>query len=460
MVMMGKWGSPIERTNTWWEPGAAAWTAYLSRCRYLLQQGLYVADYARFIGETPRPDADGGVIDEAFFGMEIQEGGPSAYWINADAIMNRIRVKDGLLVLPDGMNYRLLVLPSEAPWGRKADFLPPGGPLPMTPRLLRRLKELVEGGATVIGPRPESSPSLDGYPQCDEEVRSLAAEMWGDCDGRKIMEHKLGKGRVIWGRTPEQVLAADGVNPDCDIAAAGRGKAYIHRRTGDADIYLVVSQREPSEVDCTFRVSGREPELWHPDTGTIEKAPVWRESDGRTTVRLRFDPAGSVFVIFRKAPQAADRAVSAKFVPRAVPSMQSKAPGAGLHSERHRAESLVRFRGPALRRVQERSDDPFRSEAPVPRRRPLSHRLLPAAPRFLPEDIPGRIAPPCRDAGAAFRRQRLPPDMPGYKFRFRDAAVPRYLQPEHARPGVLVQDDHHGADDALHAELRDALGGP
>ena len=53
-------------------------------------------------------------------------------------------VRDGRLVLPDGMSYRLLVLPESAT---------------MTPALLGKIKELVEAGATVVGPRPTGRPA-------------------------------------------------------------------------------------------------------------------------------------------------------------------------------------------------------------------------------------------------------------------------------------------------------------
>src|SRR6185436_1561247 len=60
-------------------------------------------------------------------------------------------------------------------------------------------------------------------------------------------------------------------------------------------------QRALSEdLLCAFRVSGQQPELWHADTGIVEPACVWRESNGRTTVPIHFDPTGSVFVVFRR----------------------------------------------------------------------------------------------------------------------------------------------------------------
>ena len=72
-------------------------------------------------------------------------------------------VKDGRIVLPSGMSYRVLALPD-----RKT----------MTPAVLRKLSQLVKAGATVVGPKPDHSPSLTGYPACDAEVKKLADELW------------------------------------------------------------------------------------------------------------------------------------------------------------------------------------------------------------------------------------------------------------------------------------------
>ena len=90
------------------------------------------------------------------------------------------------------MSYRLVQLPN-------------GNAL--RPELMRKLCELIKAGAIVTGPKPERSPSLQNYPRCDEEVRALASEMWADCDGITLKEHKLGAGRVIWGRPTAEALA-------------------------------------------------------------------------------------------------------------------------------------------------------------------------------------------------------------------------------------------------------------
>jgi len=169
------------------------------------------------------------------------------------------------------------------------------------------LRELVRAGATVVGRRPTRSPSLSGYPGCDAEIARIAEELWGDCDGRRVTEHRLGAGRVVWGRPLGELLASMGAPPDSESKAvdAPARVSFIHRSTGGAEIYFVASaEHRRRELVCTFRIAGREPELWRPDTGRVEPCPVWRERDGRTEVPLRFDPAGSVFVVFRRAPPA------------------------------------------------------------------------------------------------------------------------------------------------------------
>ena len=182
---MGPWGINFERSNTWWEPGKA-WISYLSRCEYLLQQGLFVGDLCYFYGEGAPRNLDPARLDPA---------PPKGYdydGCNADVIMTRMSVKDGRIVLPDGMSYRILVLP-------KCDR--------MTPALLMKVAELVHAGATVVGPKPIGSPSLNDYPHCDDQVKQMADELWGDCDGSKVTEHAFGQGKVIWGKQMAQIMA-------------------------------------------------------------------------------------------------------------------------------------------------------------------------------------------------------------------------------------------------------------
>jgi len=292
-MTMGQWGTHFGRLNTWCEPGAA-WMKYLARCQFLLQQGRFVADALYFCGE----DAPVSLRSE---NPRLPEG-CDFDGCNSEVIFEMLSVRKGRLVLPGGGSYAVLVLPRDDS---------------MTPRLLRRISKLVREGATVVGPKPGKSPSLEGYPGCDREVAALAAELWGDCDGKTVTGHGYGKGRVVWGKPLEAVFAGTGINPDFEYAGRGAQLSFIHRAQGGADIYFVSNQRYGvAEVTATFRVAGKVPELWYPETGRTGPAPVFEARDGRTMVPLRLDPAESVFVVFRHSGAGGEHA--AGVVPDAV----------------------------------------------------------------------------------------------------------------------------------------------
>ncbi len=280
-MTMGQWGTHFDRTSTWWEPGRA-WIQYLTRCQFLLQQGQFVADAAYFDGEDA--PAETPPLDPAL------PPGHDFDFIGALALTNAT-VENGQLTLPSGMKYRVLILPSSV--------------RTMTPQVLGKIRDLVAAGLTLVGAPPESSPSLQDYPHCDARLKSLRHDLWGKCDGQRITEHAFKKGRVIWGQPLAQVFAKLKTPPDCDFSNAGVSHlSYVHRHEEGTDIYFISNQRDHFDsVDATFRVSGKVPELWHPETGLMESAPVWHEENGRTTVPLQLDPVGSVFVIFRQPAQ-------------------------------------------------------------------------------------------------------------------------------------------------------------
>jgi hypothetical protein len=465
-MTMGPYGVHYERTQTWWEL-VGGWHACLSRCQALLQQGLAVADICYLAPEgaphvfRPPPSA-------------LEGSPPSRRGYNFDActpeaLLTRMSVRDGRLVLPDGMSYRVLVLPAAGA---------------MTPALLRRIEELVQAGATVVGSPPVRSPSLSNYPKCDAEVKRLAGELWGSTaeqahgQGRVIRggpsqvlneparaaEQALAQAKWIWrregrpaaaapvgkrffrrafvcqpGRSLESahiamtadnsfelwvngrpvgsgdtfrqafdfevasllkpgtnLLAVAAVNggegpnpagligalvvkyrggeefalptdgqwesaasakegwtdaatggpwaaamelgglgmapwgamtkpftqpelyPEYDFVAAVMDKSgvlpdfesdaplrYTHRRDGEAEIYFVANPEDKwVGVKAAFRVSGKQPELWDPKTGQIHRQAIFQEKQGRTFLPLWLEPAGSVFVVFRGAPDS------------------------------------------------------------------------------------------------------------------------------------------------------------
>jgi hypothetical protein len=174
----------------------------------------------------------------------------------------------------------------------------------MSLRVLRKIRELVGGGVTVVGPKPLASPSLADYPDGDREVKALAEEVWGDLDGVSRTRRSYGKGNVFWGIPVEQVLQVLNIPRDVDYGKPlDFDLAWIHRRSPEADIYFVASLADrPVEIEARFRVDGKEAEIWRPDTGAVAPA-AYRIQGGRTTVPLRLEEREAVFVVFhRKAP--------------------------------------------------------------------------------------------------------------------------------------------------------------
>jgi hypothetical protein len=222
--------------------------------------------------------------------------------ITADALLTRATVRDGRIVLPDGMSYRVLVLPDRA-----AISLP----------VLRKVKELVEAGATVVGTRPADATGLMDFPQSDTEVTRLANDLWGPVKGVGGNEHQVGRGRVVSGKTARDVLLTAGVKPDFDYVAehADAMLDFIHRTDGNAEIYFVANRSNRWEsARCTFRVSARAPELWDAVSGQRRFAPAYQEWDGRITLQLDFAPCGSWFVVFRQ-PASAHPAIAQSNTP-------------------------------------------------------------------------------------------------------------------------------------------------
>jgi hypothetical protein len=282
---MGPWGLHYERTQTWWAM-SRAWHEYLSRCQYLLRQGLFVADLCYLRPELPN--------QTYFKPLPKIPAGYKYDECSAEALIARMSVKDDRLVLPDGMSYRLLVLPENVTL--------------MTPTLVRKIKQLVEAGATVLGPRPTASPSLADFPKCDEEVAKLAAEVWGDCDGKMITEHNFGKGRVVWGQPLEEVL--EKLKTPADFTSSVKLN-WIHRQVGDTEVYFVANETAVAvEAKCSFRVKGLRPELWNPETGDISPLADYEETAAGIAVPLRFEASGSAFVVFRPQKKAFDPVLS------------------------------------------------------------------------------------------------------------------------------------------------------
>jgi hypothetical protein len=202
---------------------------------------------------------------------------------------------------------------------------------------------LVAAGATVIGPKPQRTPGLADYPRSEQRLREIADTLWGRetpsnrsplppagrgqaaSDAAKSssgswtgpqggfppLQRGCGKGSVACGPSIREVLEKAAVPPDFAFQSKMENALldFIHRRDDHVEIYFVANRGAAAlNADCTFRVSGKQPELWDPVTGEHRDLPQFLPKDGRTSLALKFEPYGSMFVVFRKEiPKSEDR---------------------------------------------------------------------------------------------------------------------------------------------------------
>ncbi len=293
-------GTHLNPNVTWWKQ-SGDFISYLDRCMYMLQQGVFAADVLYYYGDD--------VPNFVFLKEDFPELNFGYDWdkCSKDVILNRLSFDGKKMVLPDGMSYRVLVLPPE-----KAIDL----------NVLKKVGKLVSEGMTVISPRPEEVTGLTGFPGSDRQLKELTAHLWGNIDGKQITENKVGKGRVIWGQNINDVLAGMKASPDFGFKSNQKKTAldYIHRSTNTEDIYFIANRfarkgiddfefryltnlpDRYEQVECTFRVTGKVPQLWNPKTGEKREILTYREENGNTIVPINLEPEGSVFVIFKDAP--------------------------------------------------------------------------------------------------------------------------------------------------------------
>lgn len=271
----------------WWSK-ARPFMDYLARCCYMLQQGRFIADVAYYYGDkAPNFWPELASVPEKPL-LDGLGAGFDYDVVNSDVILNRMSVKDGRIVFPDGMSYRVLVLPDQRD---------------MQLEVLIKLKELVYQGATIIGPKPLDVPGLQQFEVRTAILRQLAGRMWGPCDGITVKQNSYGKGKVVWGLSPQQWLAQESIEPDfsCLTSEHSDNLDYIHRQTKDTDIYFVRNKSlQPVSADCLFRVKDSVPQLWDPTDGSMKPAFVYKKVNGGTSVSMELPPGGSVFVVFSK----------------------------------------------------------------------------------------------------------------------------------------------------------------
>lgn len=270
---LGPFGQWFNRHETWAEQ-AKAWTDYLSRSCYMLQQGRFVADILYYYGE------DNNIT--SLFGKHLPDI-PTGYnydFINTDALMKLASVRNNEITTPSGMQYRVLVLDSNS------RFIPLN--------VLQKIKSMVKEGAIVIGPKPESP---TGLLEDKQVFHQLADELWG-----VNLMTSYGKGKIFATSNIREVMDTLKINPDFKYQKADSTAEllFVHRKLPDLEFYWVSNRSNRYEkTTLDFRISGKEVEIWHPETGKKEPASYTMQGD-RTIVPVTLSPNDAVFVVFGK----------------------------------------------------------------------------------------------------------------------------------------------------------------
>lgn len=281
-VAFGPFGQWFMRNETWADM-AVPWVNYLSRSSFLLQQGQFVADVLYYYGQ------DSNIT--ALYGKELPAVPAGyAYDFANDSALTMLFVRQGCLETKSGMRYRLLALDQRARL--------------MSLDVLKRIANLVQAGAVVLGDRPKRSPSLADN---DDEFQALADAVWGSADS---IEHRYGRGKTLK-ESLTAALATLEVAPDFKYStqAIDAKVGYVHRHADKSDIFFVNNREEHAvDIEAHFRVHGKTPRMWRADDDSV--SPVSYRMEGReTVVPLKLRAQDAVFLVFGEPTRALKRDV-------------------------------------------------------------------------------------------------------------------------------------------------------
>jgi len=273
-------GTHVNPQVTWWDESGPI-INYLHRTQSIVQQGKFVADVLYYYGDHvpnvfPYKHSDPAGVMPGF-----------DYDVTDETILLKLKVNNGRLVVPGGIEYRVLVLPNHRI---------------LSLAVIEKVEELIQQGAKVIGYKPEKLVSLVGGEKAQKQFHELAEGIWGKTDSEKG-EKQYGKGELAWGITAREYLLSKDVPVDFDVLGndSKTDFDYIHYTIGESDVYFVTNQTiERQKINARFRISGKQPELWDALTGEIREAQAFTQKEGLTTVPLTLEPYSSIMVVFNK----------------------------------------------------------------------------------------------------------------------------------------------------------------
>ena len=263
--MGSKIGTPFLRGQTWW-PYMKEFTTYLARCSYLLERGQSVSDVLWYLG------------DEISHKPDQEYPFPAGYkydYCNPDVLLNRLSVKDGMVVTPEGLSYKFIWIPENKR---------------MLPETLERIQTLLEEGATIVANAPKSLATLAGGEEAQQRFDNAVKALWGNASEGNLTT--IGKGRLLSGVSIEKAIQMIGIKQDVQGDVR-----WLHRKVKGADWYFITPEKQQAfQGKVKFLAQGGA-EMWNPITGEI--TPIHAERDGEyATIELDLPKAGSCFIVF------------------------------------------------------------------------------------------------------------------------------------------------------------------
>ena len=277
-MTLGQFGAHFNRNNSDWKY-ISAWFDYQSRIQDVIQQGVASHDILYYLGDQ---------LPE-FLTYNKSNTLPFGYMFNScnyDILKNRVKVTDGKLVLNGKVAYSVLCLPPV----ESISF-----------ETLERVGQLVKEGVVLYAKRPLRMLSLSDIKNNKKAFDELVNQIWGKIDGQSVSSNNYGAGKVYWGIPLADILKKEKILPDISTRQDdGMNLLFIHKKVDGDDIYFVMNQQN-SELnrEMSFRITGKTPEIWDPEYGSITKTSVYITDENYTTLPVTLKPYQSLLFVFR-----------------------------------------------------------------------------------------------------------------------------------------------------------------
>lgn len=262
-------GLYFQRDQTWWKQGKA-FVDYVARCQALLQYGHPVTDIAVFTGEEfPRRALTSDKLVSLLPGIVGKE--------RVESEQKRLaNIGQPMREMPAGVNHSANILKAE-------DWVNPLNGYAYDSFNKDALLRLAKGENRQMKLPDGAEYKVVIFPNGDKYSKETLAAM-----------NQLRHAGVAVPVLPVQTNLA--IEPDVIIP---KNVAWTHRRGGNTDIYFISNQENiDKNIVASFRIEGKNPQLWNAVTGQICSPTEWKFEKGRTQIKLNLSASESVFVVF------------------------------------------------------------------------------------------------------------------------------------------------------------------